>query len=83
MTGVAKEIRRTEPRLEDEMVVVEPIILATTFECLSCDLAVAGHEKLSAGGIGGQFSVVDSSDPLNFYGEAFAEGYFDEEYMHE
>lgn len=78
-----EEIRRTEPRLEDEMVVVEHIILATKFECLSCGLALAGHEELNAAGIGGQFSVVDSSDPLDFYGEAFAEGYFDEEYTNE
>jgi hypothetical protein len=79
LTG--EPIRATEPKLYDEHLVVETAFLATTFQCFSCALLIEGHDKLSAADLGGQYSLVESYDPKEYYG--VAPDYYEDEYMNE
>ena len=39
----------------------------------SCELELAGHASLHAAGLGGQYSITESYDPLEHYGEMLLE----------
>lgn len=73
-------IRLGEPRLRDEYILRERVYLAVRFGCSVCGLALGTHEELNAAGIGGQFAIEDTFEPLEFYREEFEEAYFEPDY---
>jgi hypothetical protein len=47
--------------------------LPTKFRCFSCDLELVGHASMHAAGLGGQYSITESYDPVEHYGEVYLE----------
>ncbi len=73
-------IRLGEPRLRDECIVRERVYLAVRFACSVCGLSLVTHEELNAAGVGGQFAIEDTFEPMEFYREEFEEAYFEPDY---
>lgn len=64
-----KQVSASEPKLQDDMIMREIVILPTTFKCYSCDLMLEGYSQLDAAGLGGQFTKTEMHDPLKYYNE--------------
>jgi|SRR6266566_4520869 len=62
-----KQIRANEPELVDDMIVREVIALPTKLDCYSCKLTLRGYGELHAAGLGGQYAVKESYEPLQYY----------------
>jgi hypothetical protein len=58
----------SEPRVGDGEIERDIRILPTKFRCSVCELPLDGHAELYHAGLGDEFSVVDSEDPLEYYG---------------
>ena len=58
----------SEPRVGDGDIVRDLRILPTTFRCFVCGLSLDGHAELFHAGLGDEYSVVESEDPLEYYG---------------
>ena len=43
-------------------------VLPTTLRCPVCELSLDGHAELYHAGLGDEYSVVDTEDPLDYYG---------------
>lgn len=84
LTG--EEVRQLPPRLENEFLIIQQIILPDKLVCTGCDLVIEGHSKLHAAELGGQFTNTTKIDPIEYYdvpehpGE---EGYYEDEYNNE
>ncbi len=77
-------VRTSDPRLEDDWMVWEKVILPNHMHCPICGLELKGHEALHISGLGGQFAVEDSADPREYYATDFDPAeYYGEEYMNE
>ncbi len=58
----------SEPRTGDGEIERDVRILPTTFRCLACELPLEGHAELFHAGLGDEYSVTDTEDPLEYYG---------------
>ena len=79
LTG--EEVRQLPPRLEDEFLVIQQIILPNKFVCAGCDLIIEGHSQLHAAELGGQFTNTIKIDPVEYYDvpeHQEEEGYYEE-----
>ncbi len=77
-------IRTSDPRLEDDQIKIETIVLPTKLDCGVCGLSLKGHGSLHIAGMGGQFTVEDLVDPEEYYQEEFDPyDYYELEYMNE
>jgi hypothetical protein len=66
-----ERVRAGTARLEGDSMYQDIAFLPTKFRCYSCDLELAGHAFLHAAGLGGQYSVTERYDPVQYYGEMF------------
>ena len=69
-----------EARLRDGLIVQERVIVATAFECPACDLALHAPSELNAAKLGGQFSIEEEYDPIEYYREQFDEAHYEPDY---
>ena len=77
-----KTVRSTEPRLEDELILQDHVVLPTKLECFSCGLTLDDHAKLHVLGIGGQYTATEEHDPVEFHHIDPAD-YFEADYGNE
>jgi hypothetical protein len=78
-----ERINASELRLRDDELVQEIRMLATHFRCFSCGLELEGHARLNAAGVGGQYTIEETYDPTEYYGEQMDPADYHEEYMNE
>ncbi len=79
-----EQVRASEPRLRDGLMHTDLAFLPTKIRCYSCGLELSGHASLYAAGLGGQYSVTQSRDPVEYYGEQLLEALAeDSAYMNE
>jgi hypothetical protein len=64
---LGEKIRAREPKLEDEVLIREIVVLPTKFHCYSCELLIEGHDNLHAVELGGQFVTQETYDPVEYY----------------
>lgn len=57
-----------EPRVGAEEIEHELNVLPTAFSCVACGLQLQGHAEMHHGGLGDEFTVIESEDPLDYYG---------------
>lgn len=77
-------VKTTEPRLEDDELIIENIVLPTKLVCEVCDLEIKGHESLEVVERGGQFTYEEVLDPFEYYERDFdPDDYYGMEYMNE
>lgn len=69
----AEEVRRAAPRLEDDNLVTDVVMIATRFKCDVCGLALESTSEIHAAGIEQQFHIVESDDLYENYQESFYE----------
>jgi hypothetical protein len=77
MTG--ETVKSNEPRLEEGLILQEHIVLPTRIECFSCGLVLDSHAALYGAELGGQYTVTEEHDPVEFYKIDIA-SYFDPVY---
>lgn len=58
----------SEARLGADEIERDIRILPTTFRCRVCELPLVGHAELYHAGLADEYSVVESEDPLEYYG---------------
>lgn len=58
----------SEPRVGEAEIERDIRILPTRFRCDVCELPLAGHAELHHAGLGDEYAVVDTEDPLDHYG---------------
>jgi hypothetical protein len=58
----------SEPRVGEDQIEQDIRILPTSFRCDVCELPLDGHAELYHAGLGDEYAVVDSEDPLEHYG---------------
>jgi hypothetical protein len=80
-----KTVSASEPRLEDGVILQEHVMLPVRFQCFSCGLILDGHAKLYGAELGGQYSITEEHNPVEFLridvGSYFDPAdYFEEEY---
>lgn len=68
-----ERVRVGVARLEEGMMYRDIAFLPTRFHCFSCELDLAGHASLHAAGLGGQYSITESYDPVQHYGDMLLE----------
>lgn len=68
-----ERVRAGATRLEGELMHRDIAFLPTKFRCYCCELELAGHTSLHAAGLGGQYSITESYDPVERYGEMLLE----------
>ena len=71
-----EKITSGEPRLEENDIVQETFVLPTKLRCPFCGLRLESHALLHGADLGGQYSVKEYHDPVEFHGIDPAE-YFD------
>ncbi len=55
------------PRLIDDEIVVERRFLPTMFTCYVCGLVINGFSEIDAIGLSGQFTIIESLDPVEYH----------------
>lgn len=60
-------IRRSEPYLNDGLIVTELVILPTEFKCRACGLELTSFGELHGAGLGDQIIDNEFSDPVDFF----------------
>lgn len=81
---IGKVISTSEPRLEDEYLIIETVVFPTDLSCSVCGLRLKSHEALHTVQLGGQFTVEEEIDPNDFYKSDFDPSeYYGEEYANE
>ena len=73
---IGEAIRSSEPRLQEHEIIQEVFVLPTKLWCPFCGLKLEGHTLLHGADMGGQFSIVETHDPVEFHGIEVSE-YFD------
>jgi hypothetical protein len=71
-----ERIGSSEPRLEEGEIVQEIFVLPTKLICPFCGLSLEGHALLHGADLGGQYSIREVHDPVDFHGIDPSE-YFD------
>jgi hypothetical protein len=56
-----------DPEVTDDGVAQDTVFLPTHFQCFVCGLDLAGHARLHAADLGGQFSLSENFDPVEYY----------------
>jgi hypothetical protein len=75
-------IRSTDPKLADDQLYWESIVLPNLLQCDICGLNLKGHEALHIAELGGQFSVLRYRDAAEYYLEGVDPArFFEEEYQ--
>lgn len=63
------------------MIVREVIALPTKLDCYSCKLILRGYAELHVAGLGGQYTIRESHEPLEYYSaDLDPADYYEEEY---
>jgi hypothetical protein len=75
----------SEPRVGEDEIERDIRILPTRFRCDVCELPLEGHAELHHAGLGDEYAVVDTEDPLEYYGidpidYVSAEDFFEPDY---
>jgi hypothetical protein len=78
----------SEPRVGEDQIERDIRVLPTKFRCFVCELPLDGHAELHHAGLGDEYSLVDSEDPLEYYGidpkdYVNAEDFFEPDYGNE
>jgi hypothetical protein len=73
-------ITESNPRMDDDSILVDTAVLPTEFECIGCGLTLSGYSELHAADLGGQYTLSRAYDPMEYYSD---QGYFEEEYMND
>jgi hypothetical protein len=73
---VGEHVRSSEPRLEENEIVQEISVLPTQLWCAFCGLHFDSHALLHGADLGGQYSITETRDPVEFHGIELSE-YFD------
>jgi hypothetical protein len=60
-----ENVRSTEPRLEEGLIIQETVMIPTLLRCFSCQLELNGHSLLHGAQLGGQYTVRKELDLLN------------------
>jgi hypothetical protein len=60
-------VRLAEPVAEEDAIVQEVVKIPTDLECRVCGLALAGHGRLHAIGLGGLFTGQLAEDPVSYF----------------
>lgn len=60
-------VRLSEPRVEDDGIAYDVTMLPMKLECASCKLTLPDHGHLHAVHLGGQYTVTEYEDPIEFY----------------
>jgi len=55
------------PKPSEEDLVQEVVVLPTHLECLGCELKLNTHAEVHAAGFGGQYTVEEHYDPVDFF----------------
>jgi hypothetical protein len=76
-------VRTREPRLEEDVIVQDILMLPTKLTCYCCSLSLYNYSNLHAAELGGQYEVRRYIDPSEYYGLTDPSEYFEEEYMNE
>lgn len=76
---VGEQVRAGEQRLRDGLMYRELAFLPTKFSCYCCGLQFEGHALLHAAGMGGQYSIIQTNDPVEYYGEQLLEALAEEQ----
>lgn len=58
----------SEPKVGEDGIEKEIQVLPTAFDCEVCNLQLKGHAELYHAGLGDEFTVVETDDPLDYYG---------------
>jgi hypothetical protein len=73
-----KTIRSSEPRLEEGLILQDHVVLPTAMQCYCCGLTLNEHGKLHVAELGGEYTVTEEHDPVEFHQIDFGEYYGDE-----
>ena len=72
-------MREGQPRLRDEEIIQEDILLPVSFQCFACGLQLDSHGEMHVGDLGGQFTKEWSLDPADYHSIGMEDfGGFDE-----
>jgi hypothetical protein len=58
----------SEPFLDEGEITIEIAHIPTGFKCPACSLQLSGYQELHAAGLGDQFTVKQTEDPVEFHG---------------
>jgi hypothetical protein len=58
----------SEPRAGEDQIERDIRVLPTRLRCSVCELSLDSHAELYHAGLGDEYSIVDSEDPLEYYG---------------
>lgn len=65
---IGERVATSPARLDGQHELVEEIrLLPTGLDCAACGLRLTGHAELHAAGLGGQFTVLEELDPVDFH----------------
>jgi len=76
LTGSA--ISEPEQRIEEDLIVETQRFLPAKFECVACQLKIAGLSQLSACGLGAPYRSVSTYNAADFYADQYASGFEDD-----
>ncbi len=62
-----------KPRLDEGQVTQEIVLLPTNYSCFTCGLNFQRHAELHAAGLGGNYTIVESTDPVQYFNIDIAE----------
>lgn len=68
-----ERVSAAEPRIHEGLMHQDVAFLPVSFLCPSCGLTLSGHAFLHAAKMGGQYSVTETWDPVEYYGEKWLE----------
>lgn len=60
-------MHESDPRAEDDEIHQETVVLPTRLRCFVCELRLASHAEVHSAGLGGQYAVDHSYDPIDFF----------------
>lgn len=75
-----ERLHTTEPRLVDNLLKWETLVLPTSFKCSVCELTLDGFDQMEAAGIGGQHTLEHWQDSVDNYGQQAIEAAFEPDY---
>lgn len=83
MTG--EQVGRGPVRIDESNTTIEREVrvLPTRFRCLCCDLRLTGFQEMRQAGLGGVYTVIESEDPVEFFGIEPSDYIDPDEYMRE
>lgn len=79
---VGEVVRRSDPRLENDTLYWEEVILPTHLNCLACGLHLNGLAELHSADLDEQFTILESTEAREYYMADFDPmEYYGPEYM--